>query len=229
MVAIKKIGKKIILCTSVLSMLSFGNACTSYHKALSPSLIDSIKSINSPTNKVEKIDYSKLTWQEAIAYVKTPEQVQDYLERHFEYDFDEYNGFSFFGLFNVGTKGETFKCNHTKRKGICIDYATSAAALLSDDGYPPLLLYMKKGQSRHVVFLYKTEEGFGALSNNSEKPVHKTIESLVKSVRQYYPFEHYAIVNLDENFKNREWIDGDVDLQGAHIDNWTKINYSNVK
>lgn len=223
MKSIKNIGKKIALYASVLGMLSFGSACVSSHKVVAPSVVDNLKSINLPTNKVEKVDYSKLTWQEAIAYVKTPEQAKDYLDRHFEYDFDEYNGFSLFGLFNVGTKGETFKYNHTRRKGICIDYATAAAALLSDNGYQPLLLYMKRGESRHVVFLYKTEERFGGLSNNHEKPVYKTIESLVKSVRKYYPYEHYALVNLDENYKNREWIDGDVDLQGARISNWTKI------
>lgn len=219
----KKFGKKIILYTSVLSMLSFGSACTHYHKTTPPNIVYNLKPINPTVKETEEIDYSKLTWQEAIAYVKTPEQAQDYLYTHFEYDFDEYNGFSFFGIFNVSTKGETFKYNHTRRKGICIDYATAAASLLSDDGYPPLLLYMKKGESRHVVFLYKTEEGFGALSNNFEKPIHQTIESLVKSIRQYYPYEHYAVVNLDENYKNREWIDGDVDLQGARISNWTKI------
>lgn len=220
---IKKIGKKIMLCTAVLSMLSFGSACMPYYKTVSPSVIDGMKSINSPTEDVEQIDYSKLTWQEAISYVKTPEQAQDYLDRYFEYDFDEYNGFNLFGLFNVCTKGETFKHNHTRRKGICIDYATAAAALLSDDGHPPLLLYMKRGESRHVVFVYKTGECFGALSNNSEKPVHKTIESLVKSMRQYYPYKHYAIINLDENYPDREWIDGDVDLQGARINNWIEI------
>lgn len=212
-----------ILSAAVLSTLSFGSACMPYYKTVSPSVIDGMKPINSPKEKVEKIDYSNLTWQEAIDYVKTPEQAQEYLRWHFEYDLDEYNGFSLFPLFNIKTKGETFRHNHTRRKGICIDYATAAAALLSDDGYPPLLLYIKKEKlgSSHVVFLYKADTGFGALGSTPEKPVHEKIEDLVKNISKEY--NYYAIVNLDENYKNREWIDGDIDMQGSRKDNWIEI------
>lgn len=220
----KKTWKKIVVYTSVLSVLTL-NSCFYIpsrlkYKSIRPDLVDTIKPINNPA-KEDNVDYSKLTWGEAVAYVKTPEQVQDYLYKHFSYDMEEYYCYNLFGIFNINTKGETFKYNHTRRKGICIDYATVAAALLSDDGYPPLLLNMRSEDSQHVVFMYKTDEGFGALGSTSEKPVHKTIEDLVKAINPKY--EDYSIINLDDNFNDREWIDGDIDLQIPNIDAWYNV------
>ncbi len=219
---IKKIGKKAIVYTSTISLLSISGCMFSY-RTISPHSVYDYKPEKVSSQEIEQIDYSKLTWQEAITHIKTPQQAQDYLYKHFEIDFEELMwSFNFLGIIFF-TKGETFKYNHTRRKGICIDYATAAAALLSDDGYPPLMLYMKceNKRDRHVVFLYKTEEGFGALGSTPEKPIHKTIEELVTALGDEY--ERFSIVNLDENYKNREWIDGDVDLQGHPIDKWEKV------
>lgn len=222
----KNVWKKVIVYTSVLSMLTL-NSCFYMpsrlkYKSIRPDMVDNMKPVDDPAKEEKNnIDYSQLTWEEAIAYVKTPEQVQDYFYRHFEYDFDEYNSYNILGIFNINTKGETFKYNHTRRRGICIDYATAAAALLSDDGYPPLLLNMRSEDSQHTVFLYRTNEGLGALEKTSEKPVHKTIDDLVRSISPKY--EYYSIVNLDDNFKDREWIDGDIDLQVPNIDLWYEV------
>lgn len=218
----KKI-KKAILYSSAISILGLGNGCMSFHKTTPLSLVYDYKPKKAYSQEIEQIDYSKLTWQEAIIRVKTPRQAQHYLNTHFEIDFKELMwSFNFLGI-NFFTKGETFKYNHTRRKGICIDYATAAAALLSDDSYQPLMLHMKCENKRdmHVVFLYKTEEGFGALGTTPEKPMYKTIDELVKSLGEEYDI--FSIVNLDENYKNREWIDGDIDLQGSQIKKWEKI------
>lgn len=223
---IKKAGKNAIVYVSTLSMLSLGGCFLAHLKTLTGDDILNIKRITNYSDEAEgKVDYTEMTWQEAIAYVKTPEQAQHYLNTHFEIDLNEYaRGFNILGI-NFFTKGETFKYNHTRRKGVCIDYATAAAALLSDDDYPPLLLHMKceDKKSCHVVFLYKTEEGFGALGNTPEKPVYATIDKLVTTIGEEY--EYFSIVNLDENFKDKEWIDGDIDLQGYFMDKWVKINY----
>lgn len=223
---VKNVWKKIVIYTSILSMLTL-NSCLHIpsrlrYKSIHPNFISDIRPINDPAKEEKKdIDYSQLTWKEAIAYVKTPEQVQDYLYKHFEYDFDEYNSYNLWGVFNINTKGETFKYNHTRRKGICIDYATAAAALLSDDGYLPLLLNMRSEDMQHTVFLYRTDEGFGALGDIPEKPMHKTIEDLVKAISPTY--KYYSVTNLDDNFNDREWIDGDVDLQISNIDVWYEV------
>lgn len=223
---VKNVWKKIVIYTSILSMLTL-NSCLHIpsrlrYKSIHPNFISNIIPINDPAKEEKKdIDYSQLTWKEAIAYVKTPEQVQDYLYKHFKYDLEEYDCYNLFGIFNINTKGETFKYNHTRRRGICIDYATAAAALLSDDGYPSLLLNMRSEDSQHIVFLYRTNEGLGALGSTPEKPVHKTIDDIVRSISPKY--EYYSIVNLDDNFKDREWIDGDIDLQVPNIDVWYEV------
>lgn len=219
---IRKAGKKAIVYASAISLLSISGCVFSY-KTIHSDSVYNYKPAKVYSQEIEQIDYSTLTWQEAIAHVKTPRQAQDYLNKHFEIDFKELMwSFNFLGI-NFFTKGETFKYNHTRRKGICIDYATAAAALLSDDGYLPLMLHIKCEDkiNWHVVFLYKTQEGFGALGTTPEKPVYKTLDGLVTSLGEEY--ECFSIVNLDENFKNREWIDGDVDLQGCQIKKWEKV------
>ncbi|MBU0760577.1 MAG: hypothetical protein KJ600_06420 [Nanoarchaeota archaeon] len=219
---IRKVGRKITAVVLVgISLL--GSGCATY-KTMSPDLIQSAPPIRKGESLVENpTDYSKLTWQEAIEHVRTPEQAQDYLDRHFEYDKDEEEGFSL-RLFNVGSKGESFKYNHTRAKGVCLDYATSAAALLSDDGYEPLLLCMR-GDVLHAVFLYRTDEGFGALGKPPSFGVCPTLDGLVKSftLPNGGKFREYAVVDLDKNFTREEWISGDVDLQIPFMDKWRKV------
>ncbi|MEK6969193.1 MAG: transglutaminase-like domain-containing protein [Nanoarchaeota archaeon] len=106
--------------------------------------------VNEQAKNKEFVDYSKLTWQEAIDQVQTPEQAQEYLDQHFSTDYDEVGWHS---------KGESFKYNHSKAKGNCLDYATVAAALLSDNGYSPILLAMSDSNTAHAVYLYRTKEG----------------------------------------------------------------------
>lgn len=218
---IKDIGRKITL-TVLAGTLLFGSGC-GFYKVMSPISIKPVKSIE---KTVEKIDYSKLTWREAIRHVQTPEQAQDYLKRHFDYDCNE-SAFALPGLFSMGGKGETFKHNHIRRKGVCFDYATVAAALLSDDGYPPLLLDLQDGPSSdgHSLFLYRTDTGFGALGTTPMKPIYSSTNELVKNINTKYE-EHYTqynVINLDENVPCRQWIGGDMDLRPP-IDIFGKFN-----
>ncbi len=156
---VKNIGRKVATITLAGSLL-LGSGCATY-RTMSPILIQPVTPIERPIER--SIDYSKLTWQEAIEYVQTPEQAQDYLNMHFQYDYDEANdakrGFVIYGLINTtGSRGETFNQNHQKQRGICFDYATSAAALLSDNGFPPLLLIMYKGKTGHAVFYIESTQ-----------------------------------------------------------------------
>lgn len=178
-------------------------------------------------------DCGKLTWQEAIAQIHTPEQAQTYLDSHFSPDYDEVGGkyFYFFfptwGFITKG-KGESFKYNHAKAKGICLDYATAAAALLSDDGYTPLLLMMQDNNppsSKHMVYLYQTKEGYNALGISPLKRGYPSIDALIRSLNQTYGFNfnEYGVINLDNNFTREEWVSGDVDLQIPLVDKWIKL------
>lgn len=114
---------------------------------------------------------------------------------------------------------------------MCLDYAVCAAALLSDNDYPPLILLMRnqKENKRHAVFLFKDKETefFGALGNTPLFSEVRNVKDLVKAFyfEEEMLFDEYTIVNLDDKFLERKWIDGNVDLQGAIVDKWTKVNY----
>lgn len=222
---VQKITDTIVIVTLAgAGLVPLSSGCTMY-KSMSPDLIQAVTPIEGTREFIP--DYSQLTWQEAIKSVQTPKQAQDYLERHFTQDEEEAKGYMLFDLFNVGIKGESFKYNHTRAKGVCLDYATSAAALLSDDGYDPLLLAMEGEYGKHVVFLYKINDGYGTVGYPSLEPWYYSVDRLVKEINQRYGFEQkydrYVITNLDENFPRQEWISGEVDLQIPFFDKWTKL------
>jgi len=132
------------------------------------------------------------------------------------------------GIINISDDRESFKKNHLDKRGICFDYATSAAALLSDNGYPSLLLSLK-GESFfwiHAVFLYRTSSGFGALGNTPMEPLYSSVDLLVKDFKKRYgiSFKEYSIVDLDKTFKHRKWIDGDKKLiNGSILSHYVKV------
>jgi hypothetical protein len=81
----------------------------------------------------------------------------------------------------------------------------------------------------HGVFLFKDKETgfFGALGNTPMFGNYFTVKDLVKDFysKEGWKFNEYAIINLNDKFKNKEWIDGNIDLQRIIIDKWTKVNY----
>jgi len=156
-----------------------------------------------PSQGKKRIRYRKFSWEEAIDAVETPREAQAYLNRYMHGSDDK--------------KAESFVVNHQNRKGDCIDYAVDAAALLSDNGYTPNILRMLTADlsTAHAVFLYRTEEGYGALGNTPVKPGHKTVESLIKEIEKKtnWTFASYHVVDLDKSYPNRIWIYGDEDLE----------------
>lgn len=195
---INNIGRKITTLALGVGLLVSGGCAT--YTTMSPSLIRPVEPIEREIEREldEPIDYSKLTWQEAIKYVQTPAQAQDYLDRHFLGDKND-------------SSGESFKFNHSDRRGNCVDYALSAAALLSDNNYPPLILAMgspfKQG---HMVFLYKTKEGHGSIGFVSIPPLFETVEELIREYNYVTDADHssFFVANLNATYPDRRWIDG---------------------
>jgi len=207
---LEKLVKKLAL-PILTGTLLFTSACATY-KTISENLIQPVKPVE--INSEEEIpDYSKLTWQEAINYVQTPQQAQYYLNTHLTYDNEEAKAFSIWipGIIHFSTinKGESFAENHKRRKGVCLDYATCAAALLSDNGYPPLVLITEKEDRLHAIFLYKTKKGFGTLGTTPYEPIYPTVKKLLE--KNSY-IKNYKIVDLTEAYRGEEWIFGDVDI-----------------
>ena len=178
------------------------------YKLVLPGEIQPIKPIekskNTKTKKAKSkriIDYSKLTWQEAIVQVQTPEQAQDYLYRHLKYWEDHHY--------------DSFKTNHNDRRGVCLDYAIAAAALLSDNNYPPLILHMNsKKKVGHAVFLYNLDGKYFALGTTPMTKGYDSINELIKAFPRVYDkeFHNYFILDFNKNY-GTEWIDSDAPIQ----------------
>ena len=195
--AIKSIGSKITAI--VLAGYLMPNAGCSMYKTISPEDIQPVKPIEKHLNGQVKapIDYSKLTWQEAIEQVQTPEQAQDYLNKHLFYEESGHY--------------DSFKINHSDRHGVCLDYATAAAALLSDNNYQPLILEMNDGEKySHVVFVYKLDGEYFALGNSPLARGYLSIDGLIKGLNQKYgkAYCNYFIFDLNANYKT-EWMNKD--------------------
>lgn len=196
---IKKFKTK-ITAAALAGALLLNSACVNYQNFILP---DSIRSVES-SEKYQSYDYKGMTWEEAIKSVKTPEQVFDYLQQMIIYvnENDSIN------------KGEyqSFKLNHSDGKGVCVDYAIAAAALLSDNGYPPLLLYLMGKKENHTVFLFKQNNSYYALGNTPSFEYNATIEGMIKHISSSsgMKWDNYFIVDLEKEYPDREWIDGDV-------------------
>ncbi len=143
----------------------------------------SIPLIESNIDLNNSVDYGEMSWEEIIAYVKTPNQAQDYLDRY-------------------------FKKNHLEKKGNCVDYAVRAAGLLIDDGFLPVVIGLKSDNSNHLIYLYRTEKGFSALGNTPIEKGYPKIIDLIKDFENEYYFhpKKYIIMELHENFSDSAWI-----------------------
>ena len=218
--------EKIALTAVLVTAIALSPGCYTY-QTMSQDQINSAIRTEIPTKKRPMIDYSKLTWQEAIEYIKTPKQAQSYLNNHFNYDPTELGGLGLAILSN--SKGESFKENHEKAEGVCIDYATAAAALLSDNGYEPLILAMKGNRGAHAVFLYKESDKFGILGIDYTDPIYSTIDGVISAINEKHSqvYGKYAVANLDSNFSN--WISGDnINMQTPFFDKWELVDMSQV-
>ena len=111
-----------------------------------------------------------------IERCRTPKQVQEYLRRL---------------PYNWETSGETLRTfRGVVRHGSahCLEGALSAATIMEQHGYPPLLLDLEsQDQLDHVLFLFRKQGRWGTIARSRDaglhgrKPVFRTIRHLVMS------------------------------------------------
>ena len=213
--------KKLATILALTSATLFNYGCATY-KTISP---DSIKPVQPRMFHLQSQIYhqyppnfNQLTWQQAIKCVQTPEQAQDYLNRHMISRRSP--GIDIGGLFITSDNHESFKSNHQDRTGVCSDYAICAAALLSDNNYPPLILALKQNIfNSHGVFIYRNQKGlFGALGNTPFHPEYNSINQLAKEFKKQYgwDFKQFAIIDLNKTYPNQKWIWSDKKLIETH-------------
>lgn len=112
-------------------------------------------------------------------------------------------------------------------KAHCFEGALFAAAMLREQGYPPLILDMyADNDDDHVIALYKHNERWGAIAKSNtttlrfREPVYKSVRELVMSYFDFYfnidgfkSLRSYTRpVNL-KRFDKRGWATADEDLE----------------
>lgn len=119
--------------------------------------------------------YRAAEWN-LIQRLRTPRLVQRYL-RSLPYNWE---------------KGKetlrTFRSVVKHHEAHCLEAALTAAAILEQHGYPPLLLDLESQDLLdHVLFLFRERTGFGAVARSRDaglhgrKPVFRTLRALVMS------------------------------------------------
>ncbi len=122
--------------------------------------------------------------------------------------------------YNNETGGETlrgFRGVVREGKAHCLEAALTAAVILEQHGYPPLVLsFESTDRLDHVIFVYKTKTGWGSVARSRDpglhgrKPVFTSPRNLALSyVDPYVDFtgriNGYAVVDLREALGGYDW------------------------
>ena len=130
-----------------------------------------------------------------IKKYNSPEKVQEFLLKEIEYD-DKDTIYSFRKVVK-------------DKKAHCLEGALTAATILEQYGYPPLILdFHSPDGLDHVLYLYKKDGKYGAIGKSrcprrmERKPRYKTVEDLISTYYKPYMdrpnarIKSYAIVDL---------------------------------
>lgn len=143
--------------------------------------------------------YSHLSYKEVIEQIKTPAETAHYLENQLNY-------------LHINTC-RSFKYIHERGYGLCAEYAIAAAALLSDNNYPPLILQVfleDYPTISHACYIYQNKKAgkwgtLGIKGENSPDAIFNNMEEICAYLSMVYTEKiiAYAIHDLsDYNFIN---------------------------
>jgi hypothetical protein len=164
---------------------------------------DPEKQAPSPRSRIPKNTFTPQE-RKLIRALRTPRQVQAYL-RSLPYNWEK-----------EGETLRTFRGVVREGEAHCLEAALTAAAILEQHGYPPLLLDLES-QDRldHVLFLFHKEGLWGTVARSRDaglhgrKPVFRTLRDLVLSYVDPYVdgcgrIIGYGVLNLSE-LKRCDW------------------------
>ena len=148
--------------------------------------------------------FSKREWK-LVDSLTTPAKVQRWLNE-LPYNTEKTGGTqrSFRGVIRVG-------------KAHCMEAALSAATILEQHGYPPLVMSIEsKDWLDHVLFVYQRNGKWGSVARSRDpglhgrKPAFRSPRELALSYAEAYVdytgrIQGYAVVNLDEAMGNYDW------------------------
>ena len=132
-----------------------------------------------------------------IKMCNTPEKVQNFLDS-LEYNFE-----------NDGV--ETFRSLRgiiKHKKAHCFEGAVSAASIMSQQGYPPLIICMEASDIDHNIFVYWLDGKVGSVAKSRQvelhgrPPIYETYDDLVMS---YYPHYYNWFTQNKKDITMRGW------------------------
>ncbi|MFH1105995.1 MAG: hypothetical protein V1731_02165 [Candidatus Aenigmatarchaeota archaeon] len=147
--------------------------------------------------------------QEIINKCDTPEKVQDWLLYSTQYNY-ETDGKKTLRSFRRVVRDKTAHC---------LESALTAAAILSQHGYPPKIVCLEDPKMDHNIFVYKTDdEKIGSVSNSrsldgyGRNPSYRTTRELVNSYNGSFIDELRGWTILDLRKFDRDWVTSERDL-----------------
>jgi hypothetical protein len=116
-----------------------------------------------------------------------------------------------------GTTQRTFRGVVRAGRAHCLEAALSAAVILEQHGYPPIVMSLESiDLLDHVIFVYRTDGGWGSIARSRDpglhgrRPVFRTARALAMSYVD--PFvDHtgrvrgYGVMNLDTAMGRYDW------------------------
>ncbi len=149
-----------------------------------------------------------LSYRQVISEIETPEQAQQYLLNYLTFAHDQ-------KIFGEKDYIASFERIHTQGSDDCDGGVIAAAALLSDNGYPPLSLCMYKKEHTltnvggHAIFIYKQDGKWGTLGilkYDCQSPRYKSVEEIVRK----YGFDKFNIINIGKEYP--DWLTNTINM-----------------
>ncbi|MEW6128273.1 MAG: hypothetical protein AB1757_14635 [Acidobacteriota bacterium] len=153
--------------------------------------------------KPTKADFTREEWQ-VIQQHRTPAQVQNFL-RTLAYNREK-----------QGATCISFRKVIEKRLAHCLEGALTAAVILEQHGYPPLMVSIEsKDHLDHVLLLYEHRGKYGSVARSRDtalhgrQPVFRRVRDLVMSYFDAYVdktgrIKGYAVADLND-LGNYDW------------------------
>lgn len=202
--------KKIVLSIATACLVYQVSSCVHNYRKYRASLIKPSKMITVETDEsypkditkhVHKVrEVAEKDYMSVIKELKTPLEAKLYCTKILEYKKDSV-------VYGKSDYWASFKHIHKNKKDDCDGGALAAAAILSDNGFPPYIAIISNAKDVHAVFVYKTTKGeYCSIGINYSDCLSgcKNIEELKCKLGKYTSIQIY---DLSKRFPN--YIDND--------------------